>query len=66
VPTTVVSQWRAHDGATAELMADFYRRVQAGTPKAQALRAAQLALRHSQEHRHPSRWGAFFLAGDWR
>lgn len=64
VPTTLVSQWRAHDEATARLMTHFYRRVHCGMPEAQSLREAQLVLRFSEEHCHPSYWGPIILAGD--
>jgi CHAT domain-containing protein len=58
----VMSLWRVPDEQTEELMVDFYRRVLAGEPRAEALRQAQLALK--ARHRHPFFWGAFLCQGD--
>jgi CHAT domain-containing protein len=69
--TTVTSLWRVDDAATRELMTDFYQRLWLqGQGKAEALRAAQLALLERNRARVgkglPSTWGAFVLEGDWR
>jgi CHAT domain-containing protein len=60
--TLVVSLWKVPDAQTQELMSDFYQRLLAGTPRAEALRAAQRALRA----RHPNvrDWGAFICIGE--
>ncbi|MCX6033046.1 MAG: CHAT domain-containing protein [Chloroflexi bacterium] len=47
---------------TQELMEDFYRRILAGEPRADALRAAQLAMK--ARHPNPFYWGAFICQGD--
>jgi CHAT domain-containing protein len=60
--TLVVSLWPVPDQQTQELMADFYRRMLAGVPRADALRAAQLALK--ERHPHPRDWGAFICVGE--
>jgi CHAT domain-containing protein/tetratricopeptide (TPR) repeat protein len=60
--TLVMSLWKVPDQQTQELMVDFYRRLLAGTPRAQALREAQLELR--KHHPHPFYWGAFICQGD--
>ena len=60
--TLVMSLWRVPDRQTAELMADLYRRVLAGEPRALALRAAQLALKARYDD--PYYWGAFICQGD--
>jgi CHAT domain-containing protein len=41
VQTQVVSLWRVEDVSTAELVADYYRRLIAGEGRSMALRAAQ-------------------------
>jgi len=62
--------WMVPDKPTQELMGEFIKRWQAGTPAATALREAQLAmiarLRKDQGHAHPFYWAAFTLTGDWR
>jgi len=60
--TLVMSLWKVPDQQTQELMVDFYRRLLADTPRAQALREAQLELR--KRHPHPFYWGAFICQGD--
>jgi hypothetical protein len=51
------------DRETAELMADFYRRLLAGEGRAEALRQAQLAMRSRPGREHPFFWGAFICQG---
>jgi CHAT domain-containing protein len=60
--TLVVSLWKVPDEETHELMEDFYRRVLAGQGRAEALRAAQLALK--AKYPEPFYWGAFISQGD--
>ncbi|HJV88893.1 MAG TPA: CHAT domain-containing protein [Holophagaceae bacterium] len=62
--------WKVADASTADLMQDFYRRWGGGTPRAEALRAAQLRLIHregtARDWSHPFYWGPFILLGAWR
>ena len=60
--TLVMSLWSVPDTQTQELMMDFYQRILAGEPRAQALHAAQLAIR--AKHPDPFYWGAFICQGD--
>ena len=60
--TLVMSLWSVPDEPTRELMEDFYRRILSGGPRADALRAAQLALR--TKYPDPFYWGAFICQGD--
>jgi CHAT domain-containing protein len=60
--TLVMSLWKVPDLQTQELMVDFYRRVLAGQPRADALRDAQLALK--ERYPDPYYWGAFVCQGD--
>ena len=47
-------------------MPDFYRALlQQDASKAQALRAAQLALLADPSTAHPYHWSAFVLIGNW-
>ena len=57
----LVSQWMVHDEAALVLMTQLYRRLAAGVPPAQALRAAQLYT--AGRYPHPFHWAPFsFIA----
>jgi CHAT domain-containing protein len=59
--TLVVSLWLVQDEATPSLMAKYYERLRDGSGPAEALRAAQLAIK--TEHPHPYYWAPFVLVG---
>ena len=59
--TLVLSLWDVHDKSTKEFMLAFYSRLQAGSSKPEALRAAMLQLRESNPH--PYYWAPFSLIG---
>jgi len=63
--TQVMSLWKVDDAATRDLMVDYYRRLQAGEGRSEALRQAQLAMLHSKDRRHPYYWASFIVSGDW-
>jgi CHAT domain-containing protein len=58
----IVSLWAVNDRSTAELMREMYRRIRAGKPKREALRAAQLAIKEA--YGHPYYWAPFVLMGN--
>ncbi len=62
----VVSLWKVHDEATAELMGDYYRRFRGGEGRSEALRQAQLSMLGKAERAHPYYWAAFVPIGDER
>jgi len=62
--TVVASLWDAGDRSSARFMQRFYRSLRAGMPKADALRAAQVAAIRAGEN--PVRWAGFQSYGDWR
>jgi CHAT domain-containing protein len=64
--SVVVSLWNVNDIATALLMKAFYRNLQQGLAKDDALRRAKLELLRGQQlaWRHPYYWAAFVLIGD--
>ena len=60
------SLWRVEDGATADLVSDFYRALADPTlSRAQALRAAQLQLLAAPRTEHPGLWSPFLLISSW-
>ncbi len=68
----LVSLWRAHDGATVQLMKTFYHQLCLGKSRVEALRSAQLQLLHDEAihaenyvFQHPAWWGSFTLLGNW-
>jgi CHAT domain-containing protein len=60
--TLVMSLWKVPDEQTQGLMEDFYRRILQCEPRAEALRAAQLAMKET--YTDPFYWGAFICQGD--
>jgi tetratricopeptide (TPR) repeat protein len=57
----VVSLWLVQDEATSSLMEKYYERMRGDARPAQALRAAQLAVK--DEYSHPYYWAPFILVG---
>ena len=60
--TVVSTLWELNDQATAQLMADFYKRLAAGTEKGEALRQAQFEL--AKTGAAPYYWASFQIVGD--
>jgi hypothetical protein len=65
-PSVVASLWSVDDEATRDTMKLFYKELSAGTPKAEALRRAQLSILRDPARRHPFFWAPFVLLGEWR
>jgi CHAT domain-containing protein len=57
----VLSLWSVADMPTLELMMSFYRKLQHGVGKAQALRQAMLSTRSDFDD--PRQWAAFIIIG---
>ena len=62
----LMSLWKVSDRGTAEFMAQYYERLQAGEGRSEALRQVQLAALETGRYQHPYHWAAFFFSGDWR
>jgi CHAT domain-containing protein len=60
--TLVMSLWKVPDQQTQELMENFYRRLQSGQDRSDALREAQLAMK--ERYPQPLYWGAFICQGE--
>ncbi|MBS1790176.1 MAG: CHAT domain-containing protein [Acidobacteria bacterium] len=66
--SVVVSLWNVNDIATASLMKSFYKHLNQGLSKDDALRQAKLELLRSPQAawRHPYYWAPFVLVGESR
>jgi CHAT domain-containing protein len=62
-PTTVVSQWKVDSRSTSRLMRRFHRDLAAGSPTADALRTAALAVKADPRYAHPFYWAGFVVMG---
>jgi hypothetical protein len=61
-PSVIGSLWRVDDASTAELFADFYKRLQEGKGKLGAFTEARRALKKT--HPEPYFWAPFVYVGD--
>ena len=61
--TQLLSLWPVADDATQDLMARYYKRVDAGRGRGEALRDVQLEVMHSRGRSHPYYWGGFLVSG---
>jgi CHAT domain-containing protein len=65
--TVVASLWKVEDGATLELMKNFYGTMaDENLTPSQALRRAQIKLRENPNYKSPFYWAAFTVHGDFR
>jgi CHAT domain-containing protein/Tfp pilus assembly protein PilF len=62
--SVVVSLWPVADAASPSLMPEFYRRIDGGMSKAEALRQTKLRMKASERWAHPFYWAQFILVGD--
>ncbi len=60
----IASLWKVQDDGTSVLMSGFYKSLQKGSSKAEALRQAQIELINSGNYRHPLYWAPFILIGN--
>jgi CHAT domain-containing protein/tetratricopeptide (TPR) repeat protein len=62
----VMSLWPVSDAAAKDLMIPYYKALQQGEGRSEALRQVQLQiLRERRESRHPFYWAAFIQSGEW-
>lgn len=67
VPAVIMSLWKVPDHATAKIMIAFYRHLQTGLPKDEALRKAKLDYLDSvvePDERRPFYWAGFVAVGN--
>jgi CHAT domain-containing protein len=63
--SALATLWYINDVASGRLITAFYRGLQSGLSKAQALRRAQMALAADPRWAHPAYWAPFLLIGNW-
>jgi CHAT domain-containing protein len=63
--TQVMSLWAVSDKATRGLMVSYYRMLQQGQGRGEALRRAQLEMLKNVNRRHPYYWASFIQSGEW-
>ncbi|MEM6698595.1 MAG: CHAT domain-containing protein, partial [Bacteroidota bacterium] len=66
-PSTVMSLWQVPDRETSTLMVNFYKQLNGGKRKDEALRQAKLAYLEEVENprlAHPYFWASFILSGN--
>src|SRR6266508_4050121 len=63
--TQVMSLWAVPDEATRELTVSYYRMLQRGQGRGEALRRAQLEILKKVKWRHPYYWASFIQSGEW-
>lgn len=60
----VMSLWEVDDAATRDLMAGYYKKLEAGLGRSEALQAIQREMASSKAYVHPYFWASFVAAGD--
>ncbi len=63
IPSTVSSMWSVNEGATAEIMIDFYKNLADAMPKDIALNKAK--LKYIEQNPSPYYWAAFIHVGNY-
>ncbi|HEY6403685.1 MAG TPA: CHAT domain-containing tetratricopeptide repeat protein, partial [Blastocatellia bacterium] len=63
--TQVMSLWAVSDKATQELMVSYYKLLQEGQGRGDALRRTQLKMLRKVNRRHPYYWASFIQSGEW-
>ena len=61
----VMSLWDVADRPTRELMVGYYKGLQQGQGRSEALRNVQLRMLRSRDRQHPYYWAAFIESGEW-
>jgi CHAT domain-containing protein len=64
--SVVVSLWQVRDESTRDLMVRFYRGLDTGETRVEALRHAKLQMIQGGRFAHPFYWAPFVLVGDTR
>jgi CHAT domain-containing protein/Flp pilus assembly protein TadD len=63
--TQVMSLWPVSDEGTRDLMIGYYKGLQSGAGRSEALRRVQLKMLASGSRKHPYYWASFIQSGEW-
>ena len=63
--TQMMSLWPVSDEGTRDLMIAYYKALQAGQGRGEALHQVQLQMLARPDRRHPFYWASFIQAGEW-
>jgi CHAT domain-containing protein/Flp pilus assembly protein TadD len=63
--TLVMSLWPVSDKGTSELMIAYYKALQAGQGRGEAMQQVQLQMLGDPKRRHPYYWASFIVSGEW-
>jgi CHAT domain-containing protein len=63
--SAAMSLWAVSDWGTRDLMVDYYRALQQGQGRGEALRQAPLRMLRSKNRQHPYYWAGFIQSGEW-
>ncbi len=61
--TVIASLWQVDDKATADLFTEFYRNLNSGKNRSEALKAAKIKIMNNPETSSPFFWAGFILMG---
>lgn len=61
----LMSLWPVSDRGTRDLMIGYYKALQQGQARGEALRQVQLQMLRSIGHQHPFYWASFIQSGEW-
>jgi CHAT domain-containing protein len=64
----MMSLWKVDDDGTRDLMIDYYKGLQAGQGRSEALRSVQLRMLRNEDGKgrvHPYFWASFIQSGEW-
>ena len=62
--TQMMSLWPVSDEGTRDLMIGYYKALQAGQGRGEALRQVQLQMLAHPDRRHPFYWASFIQSGE--
>ncbi len=63
--TQLMSLWPVSDTSTSELMIGYYKALQQGQGRGEALRQVQLQMLQIKLRQHPFYWASFIQSGEW-
>ena len=63
--TQVMSLWPVSDKGTRDLMIEYYKALQSGQGRSDAMRQVQLQMLKNPKREHPYYWASFIVSGEW-